>query len=222
MSGSSAVRWGAALTAVAAAASLAVAPAAGATGAATRPPTAPAVDVATVSPAAVPYTRITLIVYGCNGCTIGVQRALKPGSTVRPSRPTYWGGVRTVVRNGAATLRMPTAWTPGASFTINAPWMGEFGFMPNVVARYYRYAPRSSVTASQAAAAKAATACWAGTNRSRATIVIRVAKAGPATDMNGQRRYLPRAWAYPSLYTAGNSWQATSRGIIGTQDAFYC
>ena len=85
--------------------------------------------------AASPTTTITLKVTGCEGCTIGVQRAITGGnpSKITPAKPTFWEGTPVKVKSGVATLKVPTANTSGMSFTIAAPWESGTNFVSNIV-----------------------------------------------------------------------------------------
>lgn len=167
---------------------------------------------------AAPMTTITFTVTGCEGCTIGVQRALAPGSHVRPTRPAYWSGPSGIVAGGKVQLRVPTARTSGMSFTINAPWQGEFGAVANVV---LGAGGRGGAQVSERAARqrKRATACWAGTDASAADITVLVV---PVT-LEGYDGPVdaPLAWASPAVATVGPLTD-TYRGTLGNQDAFYC
>ena len=166
--------------------------------------------------AASPTTTITLKVTGCEGCTIGVQRAITGGnpSKITPAKPTFWEGTPVKVKSGVATLKVPTANTSGMSFTITAPWQTA-NFVSNIVLGSARPAG-STVTSSQQAATTKATACWAGTAKTAVTIKVQVVKAslsGGATAAS--------AWATPTVATVG-ALADTTKGTLGNQEAYYC
>ena len=166
--------------------------------------------------AASPTTTITLKVTGCEGCTIGVQRAITGGnpSKITPAKPTFWEGTPVKVKSGVATLKVPTANTSGMSFTITAPWQTA-NFVSNIVLGSARPAG-STVTSSQQAATTQATACWAGTAKTAVTIKVQVVKAsvgGGATAAS--------AWATPTVATVG-ALADTTKGTLGNQEAYYC
>ena len=167
--------------------------------------------------AASPTTTITLKVTGCEGCTIGVQRAITGGnpSKITPAKPTFWEGTSVKVKSGVATLKVPTANTSGMSFTITAPWESGTNFVSNIVLGSALPAG-STVTSSQQAATTKATACWAGTAKTDVTIKVQVAKAslgGGATAAS--------AWATPTVATVG-ALADTTKGTLGNQEAYYC
>jgi len=197
----------AAATAVIAAASVLVAVS---TTAATSAPVA--------RPAAAARTTVTLVVTGCDGCTIGVQRAIDANSTVTPHRPTYWNGRKTKVSAGRATFSVPTAYTAGMSFTISAPWQGGAGFVANIVLGDSS-AGGKQVTPGQAQHRKLATACWAGTASATATIHVLVTRV--MVEGYTKPEPTPLAWASPTVPTVGPLGETVS-GTLGNQEAYYC
>lgn len=181
---------------------------------------APAPVAVAAAPAAVARTEVRFQVRGCNGCTISVQRALSPNSGIQPPMPDYWNGPRAKVRNGSATLSVPTAYTAGMSFVIRAPWeTGSFDAVTNIVLGAEGVSPGTRLSAAQIRSTRRATACWAGTAEPSATLRVRVVPTtrrgldGPST--------IPMSWAKPTVDTVGK-WFRTARGILGNQDAFFC
>ena len=164
-------------------------------------------------------TTIRIRVTGCEGCTVAAQRALSSDSTVKPSSPTYWDGKGSKVRGGVVTLRVPTRVTPGMSFTLTAPWQGNTGFVSNVVLGAGQGAG-VSVSQSQALGTRAATACWAGTTRSTASMSFSVARV--IVDGMMGKALAPLAWASPTVATVGGLGRTFSGGILGNQEAYYC
>lgn len=167
--------------------------------------------------AASPTTTITLKVTGCEGCTIGVQRAITGGnpSKITPAKPTFWEGTPVKVKSGVATLKVPTANTSGMSFTIAAPWESGTNFVSNIVLGSALPAG-STITSSQQAATAKATACWAGTAKTSVTIKVQVAKASL-----GAGTTAASAWATPTVATVGTL-ADTTKGTLGNQEAYYC
>jgi hypothetical protein len=168
-----------------------------------------------------PLTLVRLIVRNCNGCTVGVQRGLKnePTTTVVPAQPNYWNGPTAKVRNGLAILSLPTAYTPGASFILSAPWEGDTGGVTNI-ALGGRGAVGRTFTANQAQDRKRATACWAGTTASSSTINVSVTRRTmPGT--GNKPAVFAIAWASPSVAVTG-SLSPTVHGMLGNQDMYFC
>ena len=167
--------------------------------------------------AASPSTTITLKVTGCEGCTIGVQRAITGGnpSKITPATPAFWEGTPVKVKSGVATLKVPTANTSGMSFTITAPWESGTNSVSNIVLGSARPAG-STVTSSQQAKTTQATACWAGTAKTSVTIKVQVVKAS----LSGGA-IAASAWATPTVATVGPL-QDSTKGTLGNQEAFYC
>ena len=164
-------------------------------------------------------TSVILLVSGCNGCSIQVQRGISSTSKVHPHLPDYWNGPSGTVRNGRVVLRVPTAWSPGMSFTLRAPWELFRDFVPNIVTRAAGHRPGSTLSATQGSRVRAATACWAGTTRSSVTFHVRVSRFW--TQGITQKGWASRSWFSPALASVG-ALQATTDGTIGNQEAFYC
>lgn len=165
-------------------------------------------------------TTITFKVAGCNGCTIGVQRAIESGNPhgIQPATPDYWSGPKAKVRNGRVVLRVPTDYTAGMSFTIAAPWEGGTGFVSNIVLGS-RVPTGSTVTPAQQLATRRATACWAGTTKPTATIKVSIARV--LVQGYEAKATAASAWASPTVATVGPMSRSV-KGILGNQEAFYC
>lgn len=163
-------------------------------------------------------TEVTLIVPGCEGCTVGMVRALSADGNVQPSRPQYWEGGTAKVTNDRVSFSIPKGITAGVSFTISAPWEGNTGSVSNIVLGAGPVGGKG-LSALQAKSRKRATACWAGTSESAVTIRVSVARVkvggydGPAT--------AALAWASPTVPTTGPL-NSTYKGRLGNQDAYYC
>ena len=178
---------------------------------------APASPTGTGSASAT-VTTITLQVSGCDGCSVGVVRALSSPSQAKPPTPDFWTGPTGEVVNGIVTIQVPTAYTQGLSFSVAAPWEGNTGAQTNIVLGDSS-AGGATVGPSEAKSRKEATACWAGTSAAEVVIPITVVKTilsgigGPAT--------AALAWASPTVPTIGPLNQ-TVKGTLGNQDAYYC
>ncbi|MDO8731001.1 MAG: hypothetical protein Q7L55_00260 [Actinomycetota bacterium] len=174
------------------------------------------------SPTAQPTTTVTLVVKGCEGCTIGVQRGLsnEPASTITPSKPDDWNGPKTLVKAGIATLALPTAYTSGSSFTVSAPWEGLTDGVTNIVLGG-RTAVSTNISVRQATHRKLATACWAGTQDSHAIIRVTVIKRKMA-GMDNKPTAFPIAWASPTVATVGPLSKTLGKGLLGNQDMYFC
>lgn len=163
-------------------------------------------------------TEVTLVVRGCEGCTVGMVRALSTDGNVKPSRPQFWEGGSAKVSNGRVAFSIPTDITSGVSFTISAPWEGNTGRVSNIILGDGAQGGQR-LTATQAKDRRRATACWAGTSAAMVTIRVSVARVkvqgigGPAT--------AALVWANPSVSTTGPL-DSTEKGTLGNQDAYYC
>jgi len=179
--------------------------------------------VASASPTATagPQTVMRFVVTGCEGCTIGVQRGLlsNPPSAFLPATPNYWQGPTAKVRNGVASFKLPTAWTPGSSFTLSAPWEGNTGGMTNIVLGSGGPSGQT-LTTKQALARKKATACWPGTKKAIETFKVSVARK-TMPGMDNQPVVFAIAWTSPTEDTSGVM-QPTTHGLLGNQDMYYC
>jgi hypothetical protein len=189
-----------------------------------QPPTSTAVrrlDTASTLGAR-PTTNLVLTVRGCNGCVIGIQRAIAATSPARPKRPQYWDGPSGTVRKGRLVLRVPTRDTAGMSFTIRTPWEDDVtNAVTNIVLGYPTRSAGSRVSVRAARTAGRATACWAGTSHPRARFHVRVRKIHART-LEGKPGQAPLAWASPTKRVLAGTWATTWRGNIGNQDAYIC
>lgn len=197
--------------------------------AATTPPratpsaaaSASASPISTITPTT-PMTTVTLVVKGCEGCTIGVQRGLnnEPASTVKPRKPDHWDGPTTTVKNGFASLTLPTAYTAGASFTVSAPWEGDTDGQTNIVLGG-RTAVNTFISTARATHRTKATACWAGTTDNQAIIRVTVIRRNLAGEGN-KKVVFPIAWASPTVATVGPLSATLGKGLLGNQDMYFC
>lgn len=179
---------------------------------------APSTGEARPAPAqrqAVDRTSLTLVVRGCDRCTVRLQHAIDgEADHVWTSRARRVGADHRVV------FDVRTARTHGLSFVLDAPWAGNTGAVPNLVTRYAGHAVGTVVDRSDARQGKRAAGCWAGTRADSARLAFQVDRVRVRT-VDGHRAKAPLAYSVPTL----RSWKPyvrTYRGTIGNQDAFYC
>jgi len=183
-------------------------------------------------------TKIRILVSDCEGCTIGLERALATGSIVTPAKPRFYTAKGTgKVSGGKVVFTVPTAVTPGMSLTIAAPWQGSFDNQMNVVLSGWNSdtsAPfiggGDKVSTAQAKKRKLGSSCWAGTTKSKATIRISVAKIEYPGLGKPKRVTAPLSWASPTKKTItpygngsdGKDMGKLFKGTSGNQEVFYC
>lgn len=173
-------------------------------------PSAASATAPAVAPEATRSSTLLFTVSGCEGCTITAYNT-------RTSRYTY-GRARVV--GGKAALVVPTAATRPMSFDLRHPkGYGSSNAVAAVVIRYAGKRPGQKVTAAQAARAKRATWCWAGTTRSTQRIKLKVRTF--ADVVYGEPTYSIRAWVSPTLPSTGPL-QPTWKGSLGHQDSPIC
>ena len=182
----------------------------------------PTASAGSTSTAAASMTTVTLVVKGCEGCTIGVQRGLKnePASTAQPRKPDHWDGPTAIVMHGFATLTLPTAYTAGASFTVTAPWEGQTDGVTNVVLGG-KTPPGTLISVARATHRTKGTACWAGTQDGKAIIRVTVIRRNLAGAGN-TKVVFPIAWATPTVATVGPLSPTLGKGLLGNQDMYFC
>lgn len=178
-------------------------------------------SAATPAPSLGQSTIIRLVVRNCEGCTIGIQRGLlnEPATMVEPAQPEYWNGPLAKVRNGVAILSIPTAFTPGSSFTVSAPWESNTQEVTNIALGGVG-TPGRTLTSNQAQSRKQASACWAGTTASSTTINVSVAR-GTMPSRGKKQAVLAIAWASPSVAVIGRL-SPTVQGMLSNQDMYFC
>lgn len=163
--------------------------------------------------AAVPTTRLTLAVAGCNGCQLRLTQAIE-------GRRRVWQSREHTVRDGKVAWTVATRRTRGMSITVLAPWDGGAGYVPAVAFRYAGTAPGDAITDATARTERRASACWAGTAEEAVTLPVRVVHAH-GTNPPGDAIRTPRAFTsvtQPYERPMLRTW----RGIVGTQDAIWC
>jgi hypothetical protein len=177
-------------------------------------PAATARSMSEAPRATAPMTTIRFTVDYCNGCKINASRALGTDPAAAPVEPNYWNGPTTTIRGGAATLTVPTAYTPGLVFQLIAPWSNDDAAHWIILGS--TVPPGSTVTADQAEDTKRATACWAGTLASSVTIRVKVMSLSLPHHIK-----IPLVWAsptQPTLGTLSKTYWGTHRG----QDTYLC
>ncbi len=161
-------------------------------------------------------TSLTLMVHGCQGCTVQPVRAIAGASV------PVWRGRMKKVRNGSVHWRVATRRTVGMSFDISDPDAVNVGAIPDIVVAYRGIAVGDRVPAGVAKHKKRATGCWAGTGRASITLRVRVeqfpATSGFPPPVKGFsiRPYFVKTRAHLPPYTG------TFHGQIGNQDAYFC
>lgn len=159
-------------------------------------------------------TTLTLVVRGCDRCSVELQHAIDGEPHVWTSRP------RKVGPDHRVAFDLPTARTHGLSFVLDAPWEGNSGAVPNMVTRYAGHRVGTVVHRDDARHARRAEGCWAGTSAGSARLTFQVDRVRVRT-LDGQPTPAPLVYSRHAL----PSWRPmvrTHRGTIGNQDAFYC
>jgi hypothetical protein len=158
-------------------------------------------------------TTLTLKVTGCDGCTI---------SAWTPTLSSDGGPTVTAkVKDGVATMQIPTAQTTGTSFQIDPVKDPLMNAVTLIVFQYKGVQPGARITKSQAMTYRRGSACWAGTTEATAQIRVKVRKVwGPAFDpqtKNPPKRSLqPLAWVVPTQQSAAPYWPLF-KGALQTQ-----
>jgi hypothetical protein len=171
--------------------------------------------------AAVEITRLTLLVHGCDGCTIQPVRAGN-GTTVR-----LWRGEPKKVRRGVVHWKVSTQRTIGMSFDISDPNAVNVGAIPDIVVAYPGLATGDRVPRGVARHKKRANGCWAGTDQASVTLRVRVERFRttsaypPPVKGYSIRPYVTTTLAFLPVAT-GASYSQTFHGAIGNQDAYFC
>lgn len=163
-------------------------------------------------------TTLTLRVSGCDRCTIS---AWTP--TLSPDGgPT----VKAKVKDGLATMQIPTSQTTGTSFQVDPVKDPNMDAVTLIVFHYKGAEPGARVTKAQAKTYRKGSACWAGTTETTAQFRVRVRRVwGPAfapTVRNPAKRTLqPLAWVVPTQQSAAPYWPLF-KGALQVQDNPTC
>lgn len=165
--------------------------------------------------AAAPTTTLTLKVTGCEGCEIGLTSWIKG----TPFSSAYGVTPRKVV-DGTVVFTVPTSRTRGLVMSLQAPFAGHLQAQPLVALHYSGIGVGSPVSATQAAAGKAAHVCFAGTAESALTVAVKVGRT-TGSSPQGEKVVAPRAFAAVSQPFIGTS-QRTSNGVVYAQETVAC
>ncbi len=164
---------------------------------------------------AAPRTSLTLVVRGCDRCSVQLVHAIDG-----EAEHVWTSHRRRVGPDHRLVFHVLTSRTHGLSFVLDAPWAGNTGAVPNMVTRYAGHRVGTVVHRPGARHARRAEGCWAGTGAGAARLTFRVDRVRVRT-VDGHRAKAPLAYSRHTL----PSWQPmvrTYRGTIGNQDAFYC
>jgi hypothetical protein len=177
-----------------------------------------AVGVTAPPASAEDMTTVTITVTGCEGCTISSWLPVV----------TADGGPsdKAKVRNGVATLQIPTANTQGTSFQIDPVEDPYMDAVTLIVFQYKGAQPGERISKAQAMTYRRGSACWAGTAEATAQFRVRVRSVwGPAFDpmaKNPPKRALqPLAWVVPTQQSAAPYWPLF-KGALQAQDTPVC
>ncbi|MGL4444828.1 MAG: hypothetical protein ACRCU1_14470 [Alsobacter sp.] len=177
-----------------------------------------AIGVAAPPASAEDMTTITMKVSGCEGCTISSWLPVV----------TADGGPsdKAKVRNGVATLRIPTANTRGTSFQIDPVTNPYMDAVTLIVFQYKGAQPGEVISKAQAMTFRRGSACWAGTSEATAQFRVRVRSVwGPAFDPLAAdppaRARQPLAWVVPTQQSAAPYWPLF-KGALQAQDNPVC
>ncbi len=167
---------------------------------------APAADASTSR-----VTVVRVVIAGCPpGCTISAQN--ESGDIERLS-------VTARVRDGRATLRVPTALTRGMFFTVTDRAGDQGGEGVSAVVLRYASAPVGRVVSDrEARTSRNGQICWAGTRSTDVTFRMR-AQRFPNNDARGYDAV--RVWASPAVHSIGEM-QLTAQGAVGLEAVNQC
>lgn len=169
------------------------------------------------SASAATNTTITMKVTGCEGCTI-----LSSSWTDKNAQP--WNGPTAKVKNGVATLVVPTDKTKGMSFVLEPTWKPSFNAESVIVTQYEGFSPGEKVNWGQAKKAKNASACWSGTTSDAVAVDVAVKKVPLPAFPAGTKppvTKVPAAYFVVTDKASGQFWN-TDKGVLGAQDAILC
>lgn len=170
---------------------------------------------ADTAPKARGATTITFNVTGCEGCTIQAMQYSKQQTKTYQSDPTK-------VKNGVATIGVPTARTKGMYFSIVTPKVPRINALPLITVQYKGAAPGTTVTKAKAKASKSASACWAGTTAGTATLSVTVKRVVMESFPDASKKTsVPLAYFQPSVKAYGG-FNEPFKGVVATQDVWVC
>jgi hypothetical protein len=163
-------------------------------------------------------TTITFHVSGCEDCVL-------QGFTASSYSAPPYNGPKAKVRDGVATMTVPTKQTAGMYFSIDAPEPVLVDAEPLVAFQYKGIAAGTRVTLPQIRKATKASPCWSGTTDSAVDLDVRVRYITlPAFDPDvadpGTTR-APVAWINPTKKADG-PFVELYRGLLAVQDVVVC
>jgi hypothetical protein len=164
-------------------------------------------------------TTVTFRVSGCEGCVI-------QGITTRSGATDSYNGPRAKVRNGVATMTVPTAQTAGMTFSLDAAWKVEINAQPFIAFQYKGAAPGGAVTKAAGQSARRASPCWSGTTDGTATLRVKVRKVlqpafAPGDSGSPRKTPVPMAWVVPTQDAPPPFWPVYD-GVLAAQDVALC
>ncbi len=186
-------------------------------------PAAPVALAAAPAEDPAPTTTITFRVSNCEGCTL-------QGTTVTSTTGPAYDGPKAKIKNGAASMVVPTAQTRGMTFWLDPVKDAGLDARPLVAFQYDRAAAGTPVVATKARNAKYARPCWSGTTEATARLSIRVRWTKPfegALDGQGMSR-APIAWVTPSQAALKPAQKVAFprnpnlNGVLAAQDYIVC
>lgn len=167
-------------------------------------------------PADPAVVKLTIVAKGCDNCTISLASArLSPSGKL----DDFWQTEPVKLVGGRTTVEVPREQTTGMSISIDAPWDGHLPYATLVAMRYRGHAVGERISARESRAGRRASACWAGTKASEATLSIGVRKVrvqGHTTKVWGTRAWVRTTpeWLPPMRRSVD--------GVLGTQDLVFC
>ncbi|MEZ5186631.1 MAG: hypothetical protein R2720_12875 [Candidatus Nanopelagicales bacterium] len=178
---------------------------------------------AAIASPAVADTNLTIRVRGCSGCSVTAVHSVHPSWDSIDDSVIWRKSVK--VRKGVARLTVPTGRTRGLAFELYAGKYDGGGSVTMVALRYAGKRVGSRVGWFASARGKRGSYCWAGTDRSRATLKVRTQRSIDRSVPRGAPgRYLIRAWASPMQPTLRDdlNMAPTNDGGLGIQQGPYC
>lgn len=155
--------------------------------------------------------QVTVTVTGCDDCTIKAEWSAATNSTSEVDPTDLWNSGELPVTNGAISFPVPVQKSQGLSFDVFSPRDKKEARNVAVV-RYTTVPVGTQVTPQQAASAKQAYGCWAGTTFAEANLNLQVDwYTGP--DLKGRPSPYLRAYFNPGLATYGESSDAYKGGL---------
>lgn len=163
--------------------------------------------------------QVTVTVTGCDDCTIKAEWSAATNSTSEVDPTDLWNSGELPVKNGAISFPVPVQKSQGLSFDVFSP-RDKKEARNIAVVRYTTVPVGTQVTPQQAASAKQAYGCWAGTTFAEANLNLQVDwYTGP--DLNGRPSPYLRAYFNPGLATYGES-SDTYKGGLSHQNIWAC